>query len=353
MRVKKAVGIFVLIFVVGILASDSDATEKLDLKLRLKPGQKYAMRLITELKRTKTIEDRQEHESFMFARGIEFDVKQVDANGVASIKVTFLTLQIDVIRAGGVHVEYDSTKQSIADDYSKIPATEAVGVGESFEMMVTPKGRIIKLKGVEQMHSRMIDKINAWDEKFLRMVPCAEKETSSISKTDQPAVLEWKDMSQRSKKRWNEMRRHNTKSNYSEKEIKNMLNDMIMAFPDRPLAIGDTWTDKVKIWGKNQIDGTYRLKGSEKGTIVIDLSANRTPEEEAFSWVNNEGRKVGFKIVGFCEGRFEIDQKTGWLVRSKVNMRFTGKVIDDEVNDQMPKPIVKEEVITVEPIKVE
>ena len=351
MNRQTASSVFIVVLIAGIWASDSCAAEKLDLKLRLKPGQKYDMRLITELKRTETIKDKQEHESFMFARGMGFDVKQVDASGVASIKVTFRTLQIDVIQEGGVRVEYDSTKQSIADDYSKIPVMDAASVGESFVMKLTPKGKIIELNGVEQMHERIIKKILKWDETFLRMVPCATKEMSSISKTDQPDIRGWKDMSQKSKKRWKEMRRRNTKAHYSEKEIKNMLSDMIMAFPDQSLAIGDAWTDKVNIWGKNdEIDGTYRLKDSEKGTIVIDLSAKRTPEEEAFSWVNNEGREVGFKLVGSCEGSFEIDQNTGWLVRSKFRTRFTGEVIDPEADNQMPEPITEQELIIVEPM---
>ena len=335
--------------------SESCAAEKLDLMLRPKPGQKYNMRLITELKRTVTIEEQQEHESFMSNREIGFSVKQMDANGVASIEVTFLTLKIDAINAEGIHIEYDSTKQSIADVYSGRPSIDvegAAGVGESFVMKVTPKGKIIELKGVEQMHERMIKKIIKWDKKFLRMVPCVKKETSDISKTDKPSVRRWKDMSKKSQKRWKEMRTHNiTKAHYSEKEIKNMLSDMIMAFPDQSLTIGDIWMDKVKIWGKNyEIDGTYRLKTSEKGKIIIDLSAKRTAEEEAFSWVNNEGRKVGFKSVGSCVGSFEIEQNTGWLMRGKFETQFTGEVIDPEADNQMPEPTTEQELIIVEPM---
>lgn len=325
MRMEKIAGIFVIVFVIGILTSYSSAAEKLNLKLRLKPGQKYGMRLITELKRLETVEGSQEHESFMFARGMEFEVKEVDANDVASVEVTYRTLQMKVIRAGGDSVEYDSTKQSMADDYRKIPVILAAGVGESFIMKVTSKGKIIRLTGIEKMRERIVEKINAWDEKYLKI------------------KIEG----------WKEMRRHNTKSRYSEKRIKNMLSDMIVAFPDRPLAIGDSWTDKLKIWGESQIDGTYTLKDAEKGAVTLYLRAKRTPEEKPFSWVNNEGRKVGFKIVGFCQGTFQIDKASGWLIRSKVNMRFTGQVIEKPGDKQKREPILQEEVITVEPMEVE
>ena len=109
----------------------------------------------------------------------------------------------------------------------------------------------------------------------------------------------------------------------------------------------------MKIWGENQIDGTYTLKHAEKGTVTLDLRAKRTPEEKPFSWVNNEGRKVGFRIVGFCQGTFQIDKANGWLIRSKVNMWFTGQVIEKPGDKQKREPILQEEVITVEPIKVE
>ena len=352
----SAVPIFIFLQIAGVWAAESCAAEKLELKFRLKPGQKYDMRLITELKRTETIEDRQEHESFMFDRWMGFEVKEVDANGVALVEVTFQTLQMKVIRAGGYRMEYDSTKQSVADDYSKVPAIEAAGLGESFSIKISPKGEIIEVKGLEEMCLRMIEKVDEWDKKYLRleMVPCGKKETSGSGETGPwPVIVDWEKMSPSYKKVWREVRRHNIKeSTYSEKEIRNMLSDMIMAFPDQPLAIGDSWTDRIKIWGKNEeIDGTYMLKDTKKGTVTVDLSAKRTTEEEPFSWVNNEGREVGFKIVGSYKGSFEIDQKTGWLVCSKVKTRFTGKVIDEEANDEMTQPILEEEVITVEPME--
>jgi len=323
------VSIFIVLLIPSVWAAESYANEKLDLNLRLRPGQKYSVRLTTELKTSKTIGDKQEHESFMFAKGMGFEVKELEANGVASVKVTYRTLQMKVARAGGYRMEYDSRKQSITDGYSKIPAIEAVGVGEKFEMRVTPKGKIIELKGVEQMHTRMIEKINAWDEKYLKM-----------------------GFYERHKESFKERRRLNIKSIHSEKEIKNMLSDIIMAFPERPLGIGDSWTDKVKIWGKNyEIEGTYTLKDRKQGTVTIGLSGKRTLEEEPFSWVNNEGREVGFKIVGSCQGRFEVDQQTGSLVRSKIKLRFKGEVIDEEAENQMAEPILQEEIITVEPME--
>ena len=323
----SAVSIFILVLIAGVWAAESHAVEKLDLKLRLMPGQTYSVRHTHKVK--------YENDSFLYVRDIGFEVERADANGIAMIKVTYQALKMDITREsfdGGcgvklarpilVRIQYDSTKQSLADDDPNLPVIEAAGVGESFGIKITPNGKIIGLYGLERMHTRIAERVIAWDKEHL------EKKWAERLKV---------------------VRRHNTRSYYSEREIRNMLTDVFVTFPEQPLSVGDSWTDKVKIWGKNyEIEGTYTLKDNEKGIVAIDLSAERTPEEEAFSWVNNEGRTVGFKIVGSFEGRFEVEQQTGWLVRSKIKTWFTGKVIDKEAKDQMTKPILQEEVVTVE-----
>jgi len=340
------ISIFCVLLFPCVLAGEDLANDKLDLKLRLKTGQKYDMRLTTELKR--------KNESFMFAKGMGFEVKGVDTNGVASMEVTFRTLQVNIIREG-FRCEYDSTKQSIADDYSKIPEIEAAGVGETFVIKLTPKGEIIEVKDLEEMYSRIFEKVEEWNEKYLimGMVPCKETEKSCSSKTTRsPTTLSWKEMSESNKKVWREVRTHSIKATYSKKEIENMLSDMIVAFSSEPLAVGNSWKDKVKIWTKaREIEGNYTLKGIEKGTVTIDLTAKRTPKEEPFSWVNDEGQKVDFKLVGSCKGTFQIDEETGWLVRSKVNMRFTREVLEKPENGKKTEPVVEEEIITVEPME--
>ena len=326
----SAVSIFIFVLTIGVWAAESCAAEKLDLRLRLKPGQTYSVRHTHKVK--------YENDSFLYVRDIGFEVERVDANGIATITVTYQALKMDITREsfdGGcgvklarpilVRIRYDSNKQSLVDDDPNLPVIEAAGVGESFDIKITPNGKIIGLYGLEKMHTIIAERVIAWDKEHL------EKKWAEKLK---------------------ELRYHNTRSCYSEREIRNMLTDVFMSFPEKPLEIGHSWSDKVGIWGKNyEIDGTYTLKDSKKETVAIDLSGKRTSEEEAFSWVNNEGQKVDFKIVGSCEGRFEVDEQTGWLVRSKIKTRFTGEVIDEEADNQMTKPILEEEVITVEPME--
>jgi hypothetical protein len=316
-------------------------TEKLDMRLRLKCGQLYGARLIRDLKITRTIQNDEGEEDFMFAFGMDFEVEDVDANEVARMKVTYRTVKADITRwpsdsgcCGGAcdspvsrRFRYDSTKDSVADVYSEIWAGNAAALGESFIVKVAPKGRIIEFEGLDEMHRRMIDKVAGWDGEFLsvdaRTLACLKEVTE-----------------------------HSIKVYYREDEMRNMLGDMIMAYPERPVGFGESWVGKVRIWGnQHEIDGTYTLKGNDDGVTVVDLAAERDLDEGPCPWVDGKEHNKDFRLAGSCNGSFEIDEASAWLIRSKLNMRFTGEVIEEADAKQVTEPILEEEVIIVGPME--
>ena len=116
----SAVSIFILVPIAGVWAAESCAAKKLDLKLRLKPGQKYGMRIVREDEISQTIQEKKQDFNQMLAVGIGFEVKEVDAEGVASVKVTYRMFKI---KAEGM--EYDSTK------LDKIPGKKPEQIGRA------------------------------------------------------------------------------------------------------------------------------------------------------------------------------------------------------------------------------
>jgi len=367
MRVKKAVGIFVLIFVVGILASDSDATEKLDLKLRLKPGQKYGMRTIMEDKISQTIGGKQLNISHTKSTAVGFEVKEVDANGIALVKVTYRTLQEKTVSPEG-GMEYDSTKPDTHAENPLAPTYTAM-MGESFVMKVAPEGKIVELKGIDEMFGRMAEKIIKAEDELISKAPmgiCKRKKNNSAAAGEAQEEISAEEKARRRIERLNKRYGSRKKRKealkemikkmpmFGEDQIKNMLSDMIMVFPDRPVGIGDSWTAKMILASQSlpiEIDGTYTVKGSKKGVVIVDISSKRDLDDEGVPI-----GKVRMKIAGSYQGTLEIDEASGWVIRSKANMKFSGEM-KMAANKQMPQgmtvPISIESVITVEPIKVE
>lgn len=357
MRVKKAVGIFVLIFVVGILASDSDATEKLDLKLRLKPGQKYGMRTIMEDKISQTIGGKQLNISHTKSTAVGFEVKEVDANGIALVKVTYRTLQEKTkMGTGGTVFEYDSTDPCTAVGNPLAP-TYAALMGDGFIMKATPEGEIVGLDGIDEMFSRMAEKVVQAEDKMISSAPPGTCNIKNTGKSQEEMSVD-----ERARKRIERINNQYggrekrieavekmIKNNplFAEKQIRNMLGNMIMPFPSRPVGIGDSWTAKMISATQSlpiEMDRTYTVKGSKKGVVIVDVSSKRHLDDEAVLV-----GKVRMKLAGFYQGTSEIDGTSGWMIRKKANMRFSGEV----TQQGMTVPISIESVITVEPIKVE
>jgi len=360
MRVKKDARIFVLILVVGIVASDSSATEKLDLKLRLKPGQKYSVRITTEDKISQTVMGQQKNISHTKATAAGFEVKEVDANGVASIRVTYRTLKEKTDSwAGGI--EYDSTKPDTAAG-NPLARFYTPLIGESFTIRVTSEGQIVGLKGIDEMFLRIAEKMVEAEDKLVRAAPpgtCEAAKKRAQKETPEERAkrrIEGFNNKYGSREKRVEAVKEMIKKmpEFSEDQIKNMLSDMIMVFPDRPVGIGDSWTAKMILASQSlpiEIDGTYSVKASKKGVVIVDVSSKRHLDDEAVPI-----GKARMKIAGSYQGTLEIDEASGWVIRSKANMKFSGEMKID-ANKQMPQgmtvPISIESAITVEPIKVE
>ena len=140
MGLKKGVlasFLFVLIF--GLFSPESYAADKLDLKFRPKAGKKHNVRVITENKIKQTIGGKQQNINHTTTTGLGFEVKEVDAKGIVSIKVTYQSLQEKTVTAAGKILEYDSTKNCMFTDNPLAPTYTAL-MGQSFIARVAPKG---------------------------------------------------------------------------------------------------------------------------------------------------------------------------------------------------------------------
>ena len=132
----KSIVVLVFFLTMGVVTSDGYAAEKLDLKLRLKPGQKHSMRIITENKISHTIMGQQQKINHHKAIELEFEVKEVEANGTALVKVTYQSIK-EKGGTGQATLEYDSTKPETFADNPFAPTYNAM-MGQGFVMKITP-----------------------------------------------------------------------------------------------------------------------------------------------------------------------------------------------------------------------
>jgi len=309
----------VIVLALGAIAPDVySADKKFDLKLKLKKGQKFGLKMVTNQKMAQTMMGQEQKMDQMTAIGMTFEVLDVDDNQNMSIKTTYQNIHIRIEGPMGV-MEYDSTKPPQPGAENPMSAMYKAMLGQSFVMKLAPKGEILEIKGMDEMIGKMIDK----------MAP------------DETVKQQMKEM---------------MKNFINEDKMKETGGTMVAAFPPAPVGIGDSWTKKISvaIGFPMEIDTTNTLTEHKEGIITIQTNAGIETGDDAKP-TEMGPMKVTMKMKGTQKGTIQIDAATGWLIRSKTDANFTGE-FKTEPNEQMPQPmtipIAIETVTTVEPMAV-
>jgi hypothetical protein len=286
--------------------------------------------------------------------GLEFEVEEIDANGIAWIKVTYLTLQEKAESVPG-KMEYDSTKPDAATDHA-FALTYSAMIGQSFVMKVTPEGKMLELQGIDEMYLGMAEKIVEGEDESVRKRATERMAEGAEERTER--YIEALNQKYGSRKKREEAVSDLIKKNplFTEEKIRGMVGNVIMPFPGEPAEIGDSWHGGMVLPAAApvDIDLTYTLKEKRQGVVVIGISSKIELVDEAASTQDSPLGPTKASMTGSYEGALEIDSSSGWMIRKKATMRCSGKM-KMAPNKQMPQgmalPMSMESITTVEPIE--
>jgi hypothetical protein len=89
--------------------------------------------------------------------------------------------------------------------------------------------------------------------------------------------------------------------------IRDGLKLTMARLPDKPLAIGDSWTERRKI-DQLEIEATCRLRDCRDGVAIVDVDGTM---------------KLALgDLQGPVHGQLQIDQATGWLEKGTVDLNL-------------------------------
>jgi TolB protein len=324
----------------------SNESGGLDLKLRIKPKQKLNMRIIEDnnvsqkamgqsldIHQTKTTE-------------LEFEVEQVDANNIASIKVTYLKFKEKVASQGG-QMEYDSTNPEISADNPFAPTYSAM-IGQGFIMKVSPEGKILALSGIDEMYLKMAEKIADSEDEDIRE-RLKERAQQLIDRTNQRYGSRAKRV---------EALKEMIKKNplFTEDKFKHIVDIVVVPFPGKSVSIGDSWQEKTILpYGEQfEADGTFILKEKNQTTLTIDISSKIDLNNITVPAMGSPQGQTKITLKGSYHGSLQIKQDSGWMVRKKATFKADGEM-KIAVNQQMPQgmttPMSIKSIVKVEPIE--
>ena len=326
----------------------------LNLLLRLKTGQKRSVRMIKEDKVSQAIMGQQQDIISTKTTELEFEVEGVDPNGVARLKVTYLTIKE---KGQGVaeQMQYDSTTPDVPTDYPFAPMYSAM-IGGSFVAKLTSEGIMTGLEGIEEMYMQMAETIVQGEDEAIRK-RISERATEGVEQRVQSSIERTNQVYGSRQKRIEHVRDMLRKNPMiAEGQINEMVSNLIVAYPGRPVDAGDSWRAKKALFslGTVGLDCTYTLKEKTPAAMVVDVSALINLQDQPVGAADDILGSTRMTLNGSYQGTLEIDPSSGWLLRKNAAMRCSGEVTMPP-SAQMPQgmtlPVTMESVTTVEPIE--
>ena len=291
---KFGIAVLAVVVTVGLAARLTEAAEKMQYRLKLQKGKKYYLRMITEAKTSYTIMGRERPMEEVSGFGYNFDVNDIDMNGNAWVTCTFDWIKLNYKGAGG-QVVYDSTQL-----FSPVaPAAKRLSLlqGARFQIITTPLGSVKEVKGLQRMFKNI------------------EK---NIKKRSQERVL-----------------LKSLKEQFSEKFIKEIFESCLAIYPETAVGVGDSWRKTVVAPGGQPIivENIWMVKERKNGIAIIENNSNIKPDPNAKPIVR-DGTKTSYKLSGKQNGLMEVEESTGLIRDSKLNLEMMGELRVETESDE-------------------
>ena len=302
----------ITLLVLLILTMVSCGKKKVDLKLNLKEGNTYSLKSTTDQVISQEIQGQKMDMKQITGMGYTFNVEKVDEEGNATAKITY----------DSVYFKQESPQASIEYD-SKNPPEEipppALGfaalVGSSVTMVIGPDGTVKDIEGADEMLDSVMEKLPDVGEK--------------------------------------EVYRESLKEQFGDTALKNMMEQQMAIYPDKPVEIGESWSKKMIISSgvPMTIDNTWTLKSIEDGEVALDVKSDIS------SNTDGEPIKMGplemkYDITeGSQEGTIYLDEETGWVIGGENTQNITGNVTMSAQGQELEIPITMESKIHYDPIE--
>lgn len=272
--------------------------EKVRLELNLEKGQTFnrvnKMEQEISMKMMGMANDMEQNMDFY----IKQEVVNVEASGIAEIKVTYDRISYNIYMSMlGTSMEYDSDKDDSTEDN---PMAAAMGplVGSSFTMMMDKTGKVVDIKGMEEIMDKMGESVGAAG-----------------------------DMS----------------STFDADNMKKTMQNMMAIYPDVLVGEGDTWGAQTELSGEYplEMEMTYEVQKIESGKVFLNVDGKISSVEGG----EVAGGMGSFEMEGTQGGTLEIDRATGMVERAD----FTQDVSGEVKTMGMSSPIEIDSKIVIEP----
>ena len=288
MKPRLFVAVILVLIAVMLFSCGSGGSKNLDLRLRLEQGKSYGMKMVADQTITQTIQGQTQDVKQTIGMAYTYDVKKVESDGSALVDVTYDWVLYSQDGPMGKS-EYDSSNPP-----ASIPDA-AVGyaalLGQGFSMKITPLGEVADIQGIDALLSHVLDTLN---------VPAGSARDAIQDSLE---------------------------SQFGEEAMKESFEKATAIYPEKPVALGDSWSKKLVLaMGMPMIvDSTWTLKSRKDGVALVDVKSTIVPNPDAKP-MEISGMTIAYEVSGDQSGTLELDEATGWPLRSNMKQSLSGQI---------------------------
>lgn len=211
-------------------------------------------------------------------------------NGVYDLTINILGKKMTSI-ADGKTVVIDTKQPAPKDEQLKnIWTINNTLVGSKFSVKMKENGEVISIKGIDELYKK-------------------------VEKAITPFVKEAEQ-----KKQFVEY----FKQGFNEKMLKEEFSAGINILPKKGVKLGESWmiSENIDPEGKVKSNITYTLNKIENGVVEVSVKGNIPVKSNKQT---QNGITMTMSVEGSQNGTLKIDENTGWVLSSKMNIKTTNK----------------------------
>ncbi|MHC4636168.1 MAG: DUF6263 family protein [Planctomycetota bacterium] len=312
-KYSKVVVLFIL--AIGLNIQEIQAVEQVDLKLMLRPNQKFEMRMTTKLNASQPSQrqgNKPVHEEII---DVVFHVQDVNSQGDILMKVTFAKLLVKSTSSKSTMV-FDSTKPD-ADPKNRLAPTYSALIGQSLKIKFSSNGNILELQSIDDMLLKMAEKVIAAEDKKMN------------KKTKRKINQQYG-----TRKKRREKMKKMIEVFFGEWKIRAMMRAFIPILPSGPVKPGDSWECGIEFADLRgpEINLKNTLKNYENDKVVIDSAYKKNIDDKPIKNKNNPNMK--FTKIDY-KGTAQIDKSNGWIIHKEVKTSLSVEVVPQGIKQDV------------------
>jgi len=217
-------------------------------------------------------------------------------DSIYTMSVTYQQLSMTMKLPNG-NMTFSSEKNDANDIFSNILRTI---IDKPFLIAMTKTGKITEVKNIDSVFGNMFDK-------FPQLSP------------DQKQQIKGQIMQA-----------------YGEKAFKGSFEMVTAIYPNVSVEKGNTWTKETKLESAMEANLLTTFEYKEKAdsyNLIIGRGKIKTADKDAY--IQSNGMPIKYNLTGNMNSEIKVDNKTGWIIESKVNQTITGTA---EIKDSPKTP---------------